>query len=66
MTTFNGGCYATVKQLDLTMKEAKISNGANLGFEKKLWKAADKLRNNMGAAEYKHIVFGLNFPEVYF
>jgi type I restriction enzyme M protein len=26
------------------------SSGANLGFEDKLWKAADKLRNNMDAA----------------
>ena len=25
---------------------------ANLGFEAKLWLAADKLRNNMDAAEY--------------
>ena len=39
----------------------KKSNGANLGFEEKLWKAADKLRNNMDAAEYKHIVLGLIF-----
>ncbi len=36
-------------------------NGANLGFEEKLWKAADKLRNNMDAAEYKHVVLGLIF-----
>lgn len=34
----------------------KRSNGANLGFEEKLWQAADKLRNNMDAAEYKHVV----------
>ena len=37
------------------------SNGANLGFEKKLWEAADKLRSNMDAAEYKHVVLGLIF-----
>ena len=37
------------------------SNGANLGFEAKLWKAADKLRSNMDAAEYKHVVLGLIF-----
>lgn len=30
-------------------------------LEKKLWLAADKLRNNMDAAEYKHIVLGLIF-----
>jgi type I restriction enzyme M protein len=38
-----------------------ISNGANLGFEQKLWQAADKLRSNMDAAEYKHVVLGLIF-----
>ncbi len=37
------------------------SNGANLGFEQKLWQAADKMRNNMDAAEYKHVVLGLIF-----
>ena len=37
------------------------SNGANLGFEAKLWAAADALRNNMDAAEYKHVVLGLLF-----
>ena len=37
------------------------TNGASLGFETTLWLAADKLRNNMDAAEYKHIVLGLIF-----
>jgi len=37
------------------------SNGDTLGFEQKLWLAADKLRNNMDAAEYKHVVLGLIF-----
>jgi type I restriction enzyme M protein len=37
------------------------NNGANLGFEQKLWQSADKLRNNMDAAEYKHVVLGLIF-----
>ena len=32
---------------------------AHLGFEAKLWLAVDKLRNNMDAAEYKHVVLGL-------
>ncbi|MBN1155828.1 SAM-dependent DNA methyltransferase [candidate division KSB1 bacterium] len=36
-------------------------NGHGLGFEQKLWTAADKLRNNMDAAEYKHVVLGLIF-----
>jgi type I restriction enzyme M protein len=30
-------------------------------IEKQLWKAADKLRKNIDAAEYKHIVLGLVF-----
>ncbi len=30
-------------------------------LEKKLWKAADKLRKNMDAAEYKRMVLGLIF-----
>jgi type I restriction enzyme M protein len=36
-------------------------SNASLGFEAKLWQAADKLRNNMDAAEYKHVVLGLIF-----
>ncbi len=41
----------------------KSGNGTSspLGFEAKLWLAADKLRNNMDAAEYKHVVLGLIF-----
>jgi type I restriction enzyme M protein len=41
-------------------KEAP-KGGSDLGFEDKLFKAADKLRNNMDAAEYKHVVLGLIF-----
>lgn len=40
---------------------AKQGNGANLGFEEKLWATADKLRGHMDAAEYKHVVLGLIF-----
>ncbi len=36
-------------------------NGSTLGFEAKLYQAADKLRNNMDTAEYKHVVLGLIF-----
>jgi type I restriction enzyme M protein len=43
------------------VKNSKSSNGANLGFEEKLWQAADKMRSNMDAAEYKHVVLGLIF-----
>jgi type I restriction enzyme M protein len=49
------------KQQTLNGKPFNGSNGANVGFEDKLWKAADKLRNNMDAAEYKHVVLGLIF-----
>ena len=40
---------------------AKNSNGEAEGFEKTLFKAADKLRKNIDAAEYKHIALGLIF-----
>jgi len=40
---------------------AAKNNGAPLGFEATLWASADKLRNNMDAAEYKHVVLGLIF-----
>ena len=40
---------------------AAAQSSATIGFEAKLWLAADKLRNNMDAAEYKHVVLGLIF-----
>jgi len=36
-------------------------NGANLGFEAKLWATADKLRGNMEPSDYKHVTLGLIF-----
>ena len=36
-------------------------NTANVGFEKEIWSATDKLRGNMDASEYKNIVLGLIF-----
>ena len=44
-----------------TRNTAANGTAANLGFEAKLWQAADALRNNMDAAEYKHVVLGLIF-----
>jgi len=41
-------------------KAAKNGKG-ELGFEAKLWQAADALRGSMDASEYKHIVLGLIF-----
>ena len=49
------------KQQEHSTKTSKTSNGANLGFEQKLWSAADKLRGHMDASEYKHVVLGLIF-----
>jgi len=40
---------------------AKNKNNAAEPIEKQLWKAADKLRKNIDAAEYKHVVLGLIF-----
>jgi type I restriction enzyme M protein len=37
------------------------TGGGPIGFETQLWAAADALRNNMDAAEYKHVVLGLLF-----
>ena len=43
------------------VKDINSSNSANLGFENKLWEAADNLRGHMDAAEYKYVVLGLTF-----
>jgi type I restriction enzyme M protein len=43
-----------------------LSNTATLGFEARLWSAADALRSNMDAAEYKHVVLGLLFLKYIF
>ena len=48
-----------LKTQTVMAKKAKIEQEEPL--EKKLWKAADKLRKNMDAAEYKHVVLGLIF-----
>jgi type I restriction enzyme M protein len=43
------------------MLKAKNTTGKSEPFEATLWQAADKLRKNIDAAEYKHIVLGLIF-----
>jgi type I restriction enzyme M protein len=45
----------------MTTRTGNKTTGATLGFEAQLWHAADALRNNMDAAEYKHVVLGLIF-----
>jgi len=37
------------------------TNNAEIGFEEKIWEAADELRGSMDASQYKHIVLGLIF-----
>src|ERR1017187_3808345 len=39
----------------------KSNNGTSVRLEAKLWAMADALRNNMDAAEYKHVALGLIF-----
>ena len=48
---------------DTVRKRAKSKDAAGgvLGFETKLWSAADTLRGSMDASEYKHPVLGLIF-----
>lgn len=41
--------------------KAAKNSGAVIGFEEKLWLAADKLRGHLDPAEYKHVVLGLIF-----
>lgn len=43
------------------MAKAKTDNTQEIGFEQQIWKAADKLRGNIDAAEYKNVVLGLIF-----
>jgi type I restriction enzyme M protein len=49
------------KSKESAKANAASTSGASLGFEAKMWQAADKLRNNMDAGEYKHVVLGLIF-----
>ncbi len=59
------GAEAPVAATAVAATSGKVkatNNGPGpLGFEAQLWKAADALRNNMDAAEYKHVVLGLLF-----
>lgn len=38
-----------------------MKNTVETGFEQQIWKAADILRGNLDASEYKHVVLGLIF-----
>ena len=43
------------------MAKKKADNTAEIGFEQQIWSAADKLRGNIDASEYKNVVLGLIF-----
>jgi type I restriction enzyme M protein len=43
------------------MAKATMNKPTEEPIEKQLWKSADKLRKNIDAAEYKHVVLGLIF-----
>lgn len=45
----------------VTKTKEKNGNGSTLGFEEKLWAAADKMRGHMDSGEYKHVALGLIF-----
>lgn len=52
------------KELEAPKAEAvkkENKSTTNVGFEEKLWQAADKQRSHMDAAVYKHVVLGLIF-----
>ena len=40
---------------------SRSTNSPTLGLEASLWDAANRLRSNMDASEYKHVVLGLLF-----
>lgn len=40
-------------------------NTADIGFEKQIWDAACVLRGNMDASEYKNVVLGLIFLNIF-
>lgn len=51
---------AKIKE-NITKEPVREQRTGGEPIEKQLWKAADKLRKNIDAAEYKHIVLGLIF-----
>ena len=57
----NHGVMLCSKCLTQEWKVIRVANDTYPGIESKLWAAADALRNNMDAAEYKHVVLGLIF-----
>jgi type I restriction enzyme M protein len=52
--------FDSTKQSGNLMAKA-VKESKDEPLEKQLWKTADKLRKNIDAAEYKHVVLGLIF-----
>src|SRR5262249_19644747 len=52
---------AVTPKTESQLSKPNGSNSAVLGFEQKMWEAADKLRGSMDPGEYKHVVLGLIF-----
>ena len=44
---------------------AKKQDTISIGFEEKIWKAADILRGNLSASQYEGVVLGLIFSEIH-
>jgi|SRR3989344_5837390 len=49
------------KRVTESVIRAGTQKHKDIDFEKELWSAADKLRGNIDASEYKHVVLGLLF-----
>jgi type I restriction enzyme M protein len=47
--------------MEITVAKQKENITQDEPIEKQLWKTADKLRKNIDAAEYKHVILGLIF-----
>ena len=58
--TFSLPCKNLLPLLQNLTTMAKL-NTADIGFEDQIWKAADKMRGNLDASEYKSVVLGLIF-----
>src|SRR5204863_8288127 len=55
------GDLANMSNNNSRQRRPNEKGNSALGFEATLWATADKLRGNLDAAEYKHVVLGLIF-----
>jgi len=53
--------HSTQKEAADSVIRAGTQKHKDIDFEKELWNAADRLRGNIDAGEYKHVVLGLLF-----